>query len=226
MKIWRMRQERTIWRILEGVIIPALIAYCGFLNVRTGWEELKSECSTFSLNNCLITFNFSWWHFQGMISGLISFLFALILIKNVWLSVSKQCGYEKPQQFIFPLIAQLWILLPLSWTLWPAFFFYKLNLWNDQLGIALSLGTTFAGLILILLGLKELGTNFRIVAVQVPRIKTGIFRFVKHPIYSGQVLFLFANFLIFPCWFNVNLVVTLALIQWRRSQIEDEFLLN
>jgi protein-S-isoprenylcysteine O-methyltransferase Ste14 len=208
--------------ILEGIVVPASLAISGSSNIIRASKSLAA----FDLFNfhfeTLVTSHYFHLIF-GIALGSISIAYAIILVVNVWRHGRRFRGFDTLSQFLFPLIAQLWIFLPLSYAVWPEVYFEIY--WSHFSSALASVVTTTVGLVLIVMGLQKLGPRFRIVALRTVKIRQGVYHYLDHPIYIGQVLCVFGNFLLFPCHFNALLVVSLAIIQTIRAKLEKELLI-
>lgn len=125
---------------------------------------------------------------------------------------------------LFPLLAQIILLLPETFNVLPLSYYAVFDwyhgswYWNAVfLGAALSLG----GLILSFSALLYLGRSFSI-SVQLYRlVQNGPYRYFRHPMYIGQVMMAAGFAIAFPSVFSVNLLLVLTLIQVYRAVLEN-----
>lgn len=82
-----------------------------------------------------------------------------------------------------------------------------------------------AGLAIAVLGRVQLGDNWSdIESAQVLRrqavVDTGIYRYVRHPIYGGDLLLLFGFQLSVNSWFVLGVLLTIPYVAWRAIREE------
>lgn len=81
------------------------------------------------------------------------------------------------------------------------------------------------GFIVVLIALIQLNTNlspFPKPKDNANLITNGIFKYVRHPIYSGILIFLFFLSLYFASAYKLGLVVLLLILFWFKSEYEEE----
>jgi protein-S-isoprenylcysteine O-methyltransferase Ste14 len=81
------------------------------------------------------------------------------------------------------------------------------------------------GCLVILIALLQLNTNlspFPKPKKNANLVTGGIFKYIRHPIYSGIIIFLFFLSLYFASGFKIGILVFLMILFWFKSEYEEE----
>ncbi|MBZ9630370.1 isoprenylcysteine carboxylmethyltransferase family protein [Salegentibacter sp. LM13S] len=81
------------------------------------------------------------------------------------------------------------------------------------------------GFFIIIISILQLNTNlspFPKPKKNATLITTGLFKYVRHPIYSGVIIFLFFLSLYFASGFKIGITVLLLILFWFKSEYEEE----
>ncbi len=81
------------------------------------------------------------------------------------------------------------------------------------------------GFLIVLISLLQLNTNlspFPKPKKNATLITSGIFKYIRHPIYSGILFFLFFLSLYFASGYKIGITVLLLILFWFKSEYEEE----
>lgn len=81
------------------------------------------------------------------------------------------------------------------------------------------------GFILIVISLLHLNTNlspFPKPKKNAKLVTTGVFKYIRHPIYSGILFFLFFLSLYFSSFYKLGIVLLLMILFWFKSSYEEQ----
>ena len=100
--------------------------------------------------------------------------------------------------------------------------------WRNQLGedaFSIGLWVMALGEAFTIWGMVHLRQNFSIMTEARNCVKDGAYRYVRHPLYAGEILSMVGNALFWPSWWNVLGALLFALLQAWRAKIEESKLI-
>jgi protein-S-isoprenylcysteine O-methyltransferase Ste14 len=152
-------------------------------------------------------FSGEWWRLSML--AFYGLLFALFVFRRpAWESVSR------PRHWV----------LALGGTFLP---FCIIPMARPAAGlIAFGIGLQVIAMAIALTSLFTLGRSFGIIAARRAVVSHGPYRFVRHPLYVGEALWLLAAVLQNPSTFNAAVLAVQCACQWRRIVDEEQVLLN
>lgn len=157
-----------------------------------------------------------------------AFIYAFWQIKNLWwnrklpsIPVGGYSQITKLKIILFCFGLLLFYLVQLFYPLEPSTY--------NLIFIAFGYLLIFIGFKLCQMALAALGTNWSsLLDYQVkPKqklITTGIYKYFRHPLYLGDILWLTGLELVLNSWFFIPLFFLLAFLFWRHSVKEDQLL--
>ena len=83
-----------------------------------------------------------------------------------------------------------------------------------------------AGLLIILIGLLSLGRSFGLVPAHRGVVDHGLYGWIRHPMYTGELVFFLGIVLQTPVAWNITLLLTLFIGLPLRAMVEERFLLS
>jgi protein-S-isoprenylcysteine O-methyltransferase Ste14 len=124
-------------------------------------------------------------------------------------------------EIAIPFLAQLFPLLSNVILLVPPIFSELLALpIRTEVRSILSIMLMVLGMVMAIWGTVALGKNFAITVSVNDIVTSGPYRFLRHPIYCGQITAMFGYCLMFPTLFTFMSMALLIAIQWTRAALE------
>jgi protein-S-isoprenylcysteine O-methyltransferase Ste14 len=168
--------------------------------------------------------------------GLITLLFALFLFGYLFRRPTKKRA-QGPMEVLLPfacaslpfvvilLPPELYALIesvegPAARTRWLPFF----QSWTggEQ---AFGLLVMAIGEVITVWGMIHLGGNFSIATDVRDWVQSGIYRWVRHPLYSGEILSLWGYVMLWPSWWSCLGTFLFTILQWFRAKREEQSLM-
>ena len=111
-----------------------------------------------------------------------------------------------------------------SWLRDTAFqkFFITFIPFNLARPSALSMILLISGNVILALGLYQLRSCFSVFVQARGVVRTGIYRYIRHPLYIGQTLTTIGSCLWIPSWCNIALTLIFIPLQRLRAHIEEK----
>jgi protein-S-isoprenylcysteine O-methyltransferase Ste14 len=171
---------------------------------------LAASCILFLLVLKMVAFQKGqWFHAAGAI-----IFYVLMFFSFIFRYGNTESSAQKPKHWLFAISGTL---LPLALTLHAPGLPWLL--W-------LSLPLELLGMGLAIISLYTLGRSFGVIAAN-RAIKThGVYRVIRHPLYTGEALWLFALVLQNLSWFNLAMLVVQLACQCVRLLEEEDLLKN
>ena len=138
---------------------------------------------------------------------------------------------------MFPTIKKDWYFLIPTFVVWSSafgvtgwdFLYLQKAVYRFEVVKLVGAGLLLLGLILRVLARKALGKHFsyalRIIDDHT-LVKHGIYKYIRHPAYSGYLLFYFGITLLFSSWYGFLIMLLLIPCFLYRIRIEEEMLLE
>jgi protein-S-isoprenylcysteine O-methyltransferase Ste14 len=102
---------------------------------------------------------------------------------------------------------------------------YWRNLFGDK-ALVIGLWIMAIGEAFTIWGMVYLKQNFSIMTEARGCVRDGAYRFVRHPLYSGEILSMVGNALFWPSWWNILGALLFAILQAYRAKMEESKLLK
>ena len=152
------------------------------------------------------------WHASGLI------FFALLVVRDLaatWFLISRKPNIEKTD-------SKMSLILAYASSAWP---FIYLNQYNSfPQAFLVSSILAILGFTISTLALFDLGSSFGVSPANRGMVRTGLYRYIRHPMYSGYVIselgFVFLN----P--FNAIIWMISIGLYFFRTKLEDQVLKN
>jgi protein-S-isoprenylcysteine O-methyltransferase Ste14 len=102
-----------------------------------------------------------------------------------------------------------------AWPVWR-------NLFDHDSGFLLGLWLMAFGEVVTILGMMSLKRNFSIMSEARALVKEGLYSWVRHPLYAGEILSMWGNAWFWPSWWNIGGAFLFMVLQSWRASIEED----
>lgn len=152
------------------------------------------------------------WHTTGLI------FYALLILRDLtaaWFLISRKPSLDKADSKLTSTLAYVS-------SAWPFIYLNSLNS-LPHAGIISSILAIF-GFTLSTLALFDLGSSFGVSPANRGAVRTGLYKYIRHPMYSGYVIAEFGFVLLNP--FNLIIWIISVGLYFTRTKLEDRVLEN